>query len=481
MSIIIKKIKDMPLPVKASMVFVLCNFIQRGISVMTTPIFTRMMSTEQFGYYSVFNSWLDIVSVFTTLKLAGGVYTQSLVKFNDRQDSLTTSNAGLGTALSIIFALCYWQMRENVNTLMGINTLTMICIIISSWAGFIFELWSGRQRVDYKYKAMLVVTMVIAICKPLLALFFVYSTPVHKAEARILGVTLIEVGVFGLIFISIVLKDRSLFSRQNWKYSIKLNLPLIPHYLTRTVLNHCDRIMINSMIGLASAGIYSLAYNLAWMLSLLTTSILNSFNPWMYKKIKNQQMGEIGPVTYVLLIGVGAMSFIMIGLAPEMIMLFAPVEYYEAIWVIPPVTLSVYFLFMYNIFANIEFYFEKTKFMSVASMIGGGLNIILNFIFIKRLGYIAAGYTTLICYITYTVSHYWCMKRLLDEKLGGYKIYNMKVIAIITSILVFSSFIMLCCYKMAVIRYTILIVFMFILWCKRSNIVKGINYLKLEK
>lgn len=40
-------------------------------------------------------------------------------------------------------------------------------------------------------------------------------------------------------------------------------------------------------------------------------------------------------------------------------------------------------------------------------------NVVLNFIFIRIFGYVAAGYTTLACYILYSVGHYVVSKRIL--------------------------------------------------------------------
>ncbi len=41
----------------------------------------------------------------------------------------------------------------------------------------------------------------------------------------------------------------------------------------------------------------------------------------------------------------------------------------------------------------------KTQFLMAASMAAAGANVVLNFIFIRLFGYIAAGYTTLACYM----------------------------------------------------------------------------------
>lgn len=70
----IKKYEKMPVVARASLWFVICGFMTRGVSLLTTPIFTRLLTTEQYGVYSVFNSWLEIVTIFASLKLGYGVH-----------------------------------------------------------------------------------------------------------------------------------------------------------------------------------------------------------------------------------------------------------------------------------------------------------------------------------------------------------------------------------------------------------------------
>ena len=95
----------------------------------------------------------------------------------------------------------------------------------------------------------------------------------------------------------------------------------------------------------------------------------------MYKKIRDKEYDSIGEVSVMLLILIGVLNLFLIALAPEAIAILAPPAYYEAIWVIPPVSMSVFFMFMYSLFANFEFYYEKTKLMMVASVSGAALNI----------------------------------------------------------------------------------------------------------
>ena len=95
---------------------------------------------------------------------------------------------------------------------------------------------------------------------------------------------------------------------------------------------------------------------------------------------------------------VGVLNFILICFAPEAIFILGGVEYQEAIYVIPPIVCSCYLIFVYSMFCTIEFYYEKTKAMTMVSVTGAILNYVTNTIFIRKFGYYAAGYTLSVVY-----------------------------------------------------------------------------------
>lgn len=477
---LIKKAKNLSLPVKVSLAFMLCSFMQRGISTLTTPIFTRLLTTEQYGYYSIFNSWLDIVSVFTTLKLSGSVFMQALVKFEDDKDELTASTAGLGTTITLIVVCLYLPLRAWINRLMGMTTLIMMCIFAASWATMMFELWADQKRNEYKYKPLVALTIFTSIAKPLAGIIAILSTVEYKAEARIISLVIVEILSYSWLFVMFLKKGKTYYNKRFWKYSLSLNIPLIPHYLTRMVLNQSDRLMINAMIGYGAAGIYSLAHNLAWMLTLITNAILNTFNPWIFQRIKKKEYEKIAPLSYAVLMCAAVMGIGLIAVAPEIVGIFAPAKYYEAVWVIPPLCASVFFLFMYSLFSDFEYYYEKSNFLAVASTVGGVLNIILNYFCINAFGYLAAGYTTLFCYIFYAVVHYICMSRIIKENIPNVKIYNVKIILLISFAFLGISALLMMTYDKLVIRYSIIFAAMFCLVIMRKKIISIVKELKAK-
>ena len=68
-----EKYGKISIPVKASLWFVICSILQKGIALITVPVFTRLMTTEQYGFFSTYTSWYSIILVFTSLNLYYGV------------------------------------------------------------------------------------------------------------------------------------------------------------------------------------------------------------------------------------------------------------------------------------------------------------------------------------------------------------------------------------------------------------------------
>nr|WP_330391620.1 oligosaccharide flippase family protein [Butyrivibrio sp. YAB3001] len=239
-----------------------------------------------------------------------------------------------------------------------------------------------------------------------------------KVTARILCIIIVEIiGYSWMFFFS--MKKRMVSSKitKYWSYAIGFNIPLIPHYLSQTVLNSSDRIMIQRMIGDSQAGIYGVAYSLSMIMLIFNNALMQTISPWMYKKIKTKNEKDIASIAYVALTLIAIVNLLLIALAPEIVAIFAPKSYYEAIYVIPPVAMSVFYLFLYDLFAKFAFYYEKTRFIMAASVGGAILNVLLNFIFIRKYGYIAAGYTTLVCYMTYCMIHFLFMKKVCKQYL----------------------------------------------------------------
>lgn len=449
----IEKYKNAPRIIKASMWFLICSFLQKGVSFFTTPIFTRLMTPAEYGDYNVYISWLGIVTIIVTMNLSSGVYTQSLVKFDQEGNVISSSLQGLTLTMVSIWALIYLFFQDFWNQILSLSTIQMLSMLVTIWATAVFGFWATEQRVKLNYRSLVFVTVVSSVLQPIIVIFAVKNAT-DKVTTRILTVAVVQLMIYVWLFAIQLGKGKRFYSHKYWLYALSFNIPLIPHYLSQTVLNGADRIMIDRMSGATEAGIYSLAYTIANIMLIFNTALLQTMNPWIYQKIKKREEKDIASIAYGTLILIAIINLILIAFAPEIIQLFAPPKYSDSIWVIPPIAMSVYFIFAYSLFADFEFYYKKTKFIMVASVISALTNILLNYIFIRMFGYIAAGYTTLFCYFVYAVAHYFCMLHVCKEKMDGSKVYEAKYLVWITSSFISIGFILLLTYSNIYIRYT---------------------------
>ena len=476
-----KKYIELPAQLRASFWFLVCSFLQKGITTITTPIFTRLLTTVEYGNYSVFNSWLSIVTIFVTLHLYSGIFSSGLVKFSEERSIFASSMQGLNLTLSVGWTVVYVLFRSYWNRLLNLTTVQMLAMLAMIWASSAFSFWAAEQRVDYKYRNLVLVTLLVSFFKPVVGIVFVILAD-DKVTARILGLTLVEIIGYTVLFISQMSKGHVFCSKKYWKYALRFGLPLVPHYLSQTVLNSADRIMILNMVGAGQAGIYSIAYSISQIMKLFNSSLSNTIGPWMYQKIKEKDLKPIGGITYLALGVVAVMNLLLIALAPELVALFAPKAYHEAIWVVPPVAMSVYLIFMYDFFSRFEVYYEKTVFMMVASILGAALNIALNYIFIKMFGYMAAGYTTLFCYGIYVICHYLAMRRICNDYLAGANAFEANKIVALSLSFFALGFLMMCTYKAPLIRYSLLIIGLSFGFIKRAYLKTQImKILKVRK
>ena len=228
--------------------------------------------------------------------------------------------------------------------------------------------------------------------------------------------------------------------------------------------------MIERYIGTGEAGVYGLAYSISLFTALACNALEQTISPWIFKKIKVKGEKDINKYAIGTLILMGGIILLFIAFAPEVVKLFAPSDYYEAIWIIPSVSMSVYFMYMYSLFASFEFYYEQTGFISVGTMISALLNVVLNALFIPIFGYYAAGYTTLFCYIAYAAGHYLFMRKILIENKYRFKVYDIRMIIFISIGFVSLGFTLMAFYESPVVRYGLICLILLLLVVFRNKI-----------
>ena len=118
----------------------------------------------------------------------------------------------------------------------------------------------------------------------------------------------------------------------------------------------------------------------------------------------------------------------------------------------------------------------------IASCIGAVTNILLNFIFIRRYGFVAAAYTSLVCYILFSVMHYVFSKKVLKENhINIEQLYDMRGVSIISIELLVFMVIFTVMYDLIVIRYTVILIIVCVVFVNFKKICKFIDKRKIAR
>lgn len=450
---ILNKYKLIPKPAKATFWAAVCSVVQKCISFLTTPIFTRIMTTDQYGLCSIYDSWYMIILLFTSLSVFQNGFNNAMVKYGKKRDEYVSTCQSLVFLITIVIGITMLMFNKQFCSLTTLSLKCLIVMILELLFVPAYSLWMARKRFEFEYVGVVVGTLLIAALSPILGVIAV-MTSASRGEAKIVafGIVQILAGIFFFVFNYI--KGKKIYDKEMWLYTLKLNIPLIPYYLSSIVLAQADRIMINNMEGATPAAIYSLAYTLSLIMTIVSNSINQSLIPYIYNKIKSGEFSVISKIVSLSCLIVCAMNIFLMLLGPELISFFGTKEYYNAQWIIPPVTGSVFFIFLYSMFGVIQMYWGKTNTMVTASVSAAILNIGLNYIGIKYFGYIAAGYTTLFSYVVLSIAYYFRYRKIINEKMNGISIYNIQVIIEISIFMIVAIISVLILYRLGnILRY----------------------------
>lgn len=452
-----KRYNEMSEAAKTSFWFMICNFLQRGTAFITVPVFTRLLSTEEYGLCNIYFAWFEIFLLFSSLKIPYEGLNNGLIRYEEDKDRYTSSIMGLIMIMTLIAGGVYALFHRWIDSITGLSSLIMLLMFVQLMFNPPLMLWTNRERFDFHYRLPVAVTIASTVLNLLITILAVVSTS-YKAEARIIASVFVQT-FFGVILLCVLFaRGKTFFRKEYWSFALKFNLPLIFYYISQLILSQSDRVMINYYQGSGKAAVYSVAYSAATIIQLIISAVNGSFNPWMYKKIKTRKFSDIRYTASILCLLVGGTTLIMSALAPDLVRIMATESYMEAIWIIAPVSASVFYIFLYMLFANVEMYYGENKGISIVSIICSAANLVLNAIFIPIFGYMAAGWTTLFCYMLLAFLHYVLMKRACRLYEVRESIFDARLLFIISSFVFILSFAVLAFYKLGYFRYVILLI-----------------------
>ncbi|MBQ7473705.1 MAG: flippase [Oscillospiraceae bacterium] len=456
--------------IKAGIWYTASSFLTKGIAFISTPIFTRLLSSNDFGEYNNFTAWAGIIVIVATMDMHT---TVNRARYDyENLDGYLSSVALSGTIVTTII----WGIVQLFPTffckLFSMEMPYINLLFITTMVSPALTLLQAKNRIHYKYKTYVALSLGSVFLSTAVSVTLVLLMK-DKLTGRIIGhygtVFVIDL----LVYIYIIYKGRQ-FKWSEFKYALLICIPMIPHLLSKYVLNQSDRIMIKQFCGASDTAYYSLAYTCAMIPIMLAQATNIAWSPWSSEQIHLGRYENIRKASYYYILLFYAIVFGVFLLGPEIVFVLGGKKYTQAIYVLPPVVMGAAFQFLYNLYVALEQFAKKTVGMALATVAAAIINIVLNWLLIPRYGYIAAAYTTLVGYACLLISHFFLAKRT-----GYAEAYDEKFIFISLAALFCVMLVVLRLYSLpSVIRYliaTAFVVFLCGFVYKKRDILARIN------
>lgn len=152
----IKKIlNDIPDGVKASITFFLANVITAGIAYITTPLYTRLLTAEEFGQVSVFLTWFQLLGIIAMFNLSAGVFNNGMVDYPTKRNEYSFSLLILSNIITLIFMLPIILFYVKIKIWIGMEIKYLYLMMALFLLQPAYSFWAAKLRYELKYKPIL--------------------------------------------------------------------------------------------------------------------------------------------------------------------------------------------------------------------------------------------------------------------------------------------------------------------------------------
>jgi len=214
-----------------------------------------------------------------------------------------------------------------------------------------------------------------------------------------------------LMFLLIIpeLKDLSWsFDRKLMIKMLRFSSPLVIVGIAGAINDVADKIILKFMwpdhaTALANVGVYGAGYRLAVIMTLYIQMFRYAFEPFMFSIYGRKDDKETYARIMNYFVILGLLIFLMVSFYMDGIKYFLGKNFQEGIGITPIILMANLFLGIYyslSVWYKVK---DKTLYAAVIASLGALITLVINFVFIPKIGYWASAWATLTCYVTMTI------------------------------------------------------------------------------
>lgn len=415
------------------------NILIKAVNFLTLRLFTNLLSTIDYGIFGIYQSYLNI---FEMVILFGTSYTIKMVKYDEKIDygKYVSSIIYIPVFSTVLLVIVLKIISLFTVNLADLSIEIWYAIIISSGFSAVSNIVVGKFILEGEYKKYIFYSLIYTTLNIGISLILCYTIFRSRNAywARIIGTLVANIGscVFVLFFTKIQIP-----SIQYIKKGIIMGIPMLIHSIATQLLVQTDKIIIGRLASYSSVGIYTAATNIVVIPMTILNSIENSWSPWFFENLSKVKYKEIrNKNTKILFLFAMGLTLFIMG-CPELVKVMTSSNYWEAVFVLIPLTIATFAEIIYMIPLNLELYYKKSDAIWVYTSIAVLVNVVFDIIFIKTIGYKSAAYVTCSARMLLFALHYIRAKHIdkndiLDLKIVIFALLILFIAGIQTKVLV---------------------------------------------
>lgn len=384
--------------------YLIANLATRALAFISIPVYTRLLSTEDYGIISVY---LAVVGIFNSILALSFDTSISRYYFDKTSDDDFKQFVGTTFSASSIVILCMSTLiiieapfiSEIVKLPLNVVYFIVPMVIINIVGLAFFQIYQPQKLSRTIALSSLIRVYLGFLCS--IILIFIFQS--EKYLGQILGQIL--AGCILLFYWITKIKPfvRKGFNKQHFKYIVNYSVPLIPYALSGVIIEQFGKLAIASNNSFSQVSFYTLALSIASLTGIVTEITHQAWFPYYmeYMKTKNYEQHDRDLLRIFRISLLAALFFSYFG--HEIGLVLAKKEFTSALYLVPLLTIGyVCHQFSYAYMRNISFSL-KTSYMSIIVITSGILNVFLNTIFIVKLGMLGAALSFVISYFVMAV------------------------------------------------------------------------------
>lgn len=393
--------------IKHVFAYLLARGVPGIVNFLALAVYTRLLSQEEFGRYSLVLAAVGLVHVvlFRWLQLVCGRFLPMHV---EQPQVILRPILAIFLLVSVFF-ICIASIGSffwAIPAWYSIIPIAIIWAVIQAWYEINLRLTSAQLN-PVRYGALSAIKAVLA-----LLLGSLLAWQFHNANAPLIGL------IFGAVT-AWLLVGRSIWSgilpnlptREQLRAFSSYGFPLALTFSLVWITSSSDRMIIAWFLGEAQTGIYAAGYDMAQQsLGLLLSIVNTAATPLAITALEkegiaaaSQQMRQNGELMFVLAFS-GAAG--LIAIEPAVIGLFIGEEFREGIstvfmWIVLVAAVIGVKSFHFDIAFHLT---RKSKWLLITSGLAAITNLGLNLMFIPHFGITGAAWSALIAFLIAAVS-----------------------------------------------------------------------------